>query len=38
MDVMNVANMAMNMSQTQLMTQVGYSSFINESGFYDRAG
>ncbi len=23
MDVMNVANMAMNMSQTQLMTQVG---------------
>ena len=37
MDVMNVANMAMNMSQTQLMTH-RYSSFINESGFYDRAG
>ena len=38
MDVMNVANMAMNMSQTQLMTQVGTAGFINESGFYDRAG
>lgn len=37
MDVMNVANMAMNMSQTQLMTQVG-TAFYHESGFYDRAG